>query len=225
MFVDELPQPACRNQYLLTKAFRESVVAEHEYREALFIAKRRMRMVKMRRYGQEPPRMLIDDAEYCFIADHVSYWLNRETMLEYARKLINTALLDDIDEMIDAHNKELKEYYDNMARESMGYTKIQKTEGKSIVYVMKCGDCYKIGVSKHPNARLKQLDERPFPVEIVMLSKMAEYPYDIEKELHDALADKRIGGEWFKLDHKDLVFIYDYFGSIGVEDEAYNPGV
>lgn len=39
MFVDELLRPTCLNQYLLTKAFWESVVAERKYREALFIAK------------------------------------------------------------------------------------------------------------------------------------------------------------------------------------------
>lgn len=37
MFVDELLRLTCRNQYLITKAFWESVVADRKYQEALFM--------------------------------------------------------------------------------------------------------------------------------------------------------------------------------------------
>ena len=79
------------------------------------------------------------------------------------------------------------------------YPKEPKPKNKYYIYLVKCGDRYKIGVSKDVNARIKQLDNRPYKVELVASSDLIEDAYKIEKELHIEYANYRIEGEWFNL--------------------------
>jgi len=64
---------------------------------------------------------------------------------------------------------------------------------------------YKIGKSISPRFREKTLQaEKPT---IIMLFKSPLTRPEIEKEIHQHFKEKRIRGEWFKLNAKDLLFI------------------
>lgn len=58
---------------------------------------------------------------------------------------------------------------------------------------------YKIGFSKDVEQRLKQLNNRPFPVRILATSGYLERPMKLEKQIHEFLEEYKIDGEWFDL--------------------------
>ena len=75
---------------------------------------------------------------------------------------------------------------------------------------MECGGKFKIGLSKNVERRKKQLDRRPFPVQIIYKSPELENVIDYERELHEVFEDKKISGEWFDLDEKDIDIIKNH---------------
>lgn len=83
--------------------------------------------------------------------------------------------------------------------------------GNCSVYLMvdTINDFYKIGISNNPKYREGTLQSEKPSIEL-LCSK--EYPSriiasSIEKALHDAFDSKRVRGEWFQLDGKDLIDI------------------
>lgn len=72
---------------------------------------------------------------------------------------------------------------------------------KSHVYIMRCGGYYKIGVSKDPERRARELDKRPYKVELVFVSSATEYAYKVESCIHEWLEEDKVGGEWFRFPH------------------------
>jgi T5orf172 domain len=72
---------------------------------------------------------------------------------------------------------------------------------KSYVYIITNGEDYKVGVSKHPDKRLKQLQTGSSEkLKIVSLFEVPEdVVYKMEKEAHKAVrAWYTKSGEWFK---------------------------
>jgi hypothetical protein len=76
------------------------------------------------------------------------------------------------------------------------------------VYLLKADNgLYKIGQSKVVDDRIKQLGlTLPYELSLVLTIK-SEYYKDLEAAFHESLADKRIKGEWFKLNKEDIEFI------------------
>ena len=165
---------------------------------------------------------IIDSEEGCFIADCESYWQDRETMIGFAQKIMETALKEGTEEKIMAQNETLNEYYEYFRSARAKLKKIEREKTPAYVYVMECASVYKIGVSKHPEYRRKELNERPYPLRIVLKSRLTENAYNIEKDLHEFFDCKRVEGEWFTLDKNDLEYIINYFMAIGVEDPMYS---
>lgn len=65
------------------------------------------------------------------------------------------------------------------------------------LYVLRAGAYYKIGRSKNPNERIKQLRiQLPFPVEVVYLFA-CEDAAAAEAHYHRLFDDRRANGEWF----------------------------
>lgn len=84
------------------------------------------------------------------------------------------------------------------------------------VYVVKCGDHYKIGSSTDPQQRLRALQTaQPEAVTLVHTIESARYKY-IERDLHRRFAGKRARGEWFALSDDDLAYIR------GLSSDGYN---
>ena len=58
---------------------------------------------------------------------------------------------------------------------------------------------YKIGISKTPNVRLKQLSTgNPSKIKIIQVF-CSNYPYYVENSLHQRYVQNRKEGEWFDL--------------------------
>ena len=88
---------------------------------------------------------------------------------------------------------------------------------KSCVYLFKCLDRYKIGVSKDVNKRLAQFRNLPFPIRLVSKSKPILNAYIMEKDLHSMCERYRVIGEWFNLP-QDMV---EYLSDIIITAEDY----
>lgn len=85
---------------------------------------------------------------------------------------------------------------------------------KGFVYVLQSPTgAYKIGRTKSPEDRLKTFSVKlPFEVEYTCLIK-AEDMYSAEKRLHEKFSEKRINGEWFKLNENDIDYIKSLQGA------------
>ena len=83
--------------------------------------------------------------------------------------------------------------------------KEKKKANPSMVYLMECGGRYKIGVTKDIERRVKELDKRPFPVNVVATSELFDEAYLAEKEFHEIYKEYRLNGEWFDIP-KDKLF-------------------
>lgn len=67
-------------------------------------------------------------------------------------------------------------------------------------------DNYKIGHSIDPKKRLRRIIKLPFKVEFFIIIESDDM-VALENELHDHFYQKRVNGEWFKLDDADLEYI------------------
>lgn len=80
---------------------------------------------------------------------------------------------------------------------------------RGYVYLLKMvnGEYYKIGRTKNYQNRLETFGVKlPFPVEYEYILQ-AKDMYQLERELHQRFADKRVGGEWFALSQADIDYI------------------
>ncbi len=71
-------------------------------------------------------------------------------------------------------------------------------ENNGFVYIISCGDAYKIGVAKNPEHRLRQLQTGNSEELLLEYTEGKINPYAVEKELHRSLQKYRTKGEWFK---------------------------
>ena len=68
---------------------------------------------------------------------------------------------------------------------------------------------YKIGISSNPGVREKTLQSQEPEIELLFYS---EGSYEDERTLHEIFVEKRVRGEWFSLDERDIDFIKRYRG-------------
>lgn len=73
------------------------------------------------------------------------------------------------------------------------------------VYLFKCLHRYKIGSSRNPRKRMSTM-QSPFPVEKLHLIRCSDMKAS-ERALHRQFAAKRVHGEWFELNEKDVEYI------------------
>lgn len=73
------------------------------------------------------------------------------------------------------------------------------------VYLFKCKGLYKIGKSKNPKQRLKTLQGTigAYPIEMIHAFPCADMK-QAESSLHRRYSDKRVRGEWFKLNWRSV---------------------
>lgn len=75
------------------------------------------------------------------------------------------------------------------------------------VYLLKCGDHFKIGFSKTPRKRLRQLRTgSPLPITVEHQLKTPHFRA-VEQQLHIHFRNKRGNGEWFTLSEDDVSYI------------------
>ena len=129
-----------------------------------------------------------------------------DDLLELGYGLVKYAL--NCRQLIEAHNEKRQI---ELEHEMSGYIKAcedKETENrrrrkskakKGYVYMLECGGKYKIGFSKDVERRMKQLDTRPFKLNLVTKSVFFNDAYDREQELHKYFEYKRLDGEWYNL--------------------------
>ena len=91
----------------------------------------------------------------------------------------------------------------------------------SFVYVLECKGRYKIGISTSPEHRITSLQiGNPFLISLVEKIRFnnGKEAKEAEKALHCMFESKKVRGEWFDLEKKDLNFIRDAQQTIGVID-------
>ena len=72
----------------------------------------------------------------------------------------------------------------------------ERIKNAGYIYILECGNRFKIGFSKNVENRIKQLDVRPFKLRL--LHKIYdEQAYDIEQALHKRLINYKVDSEWY----------------------------
>lgn len=86
-------------------------------------------------------------------------------------------------------------------------TTAAKSKWFGYIYLLQCGEFFKIGFSLTPRKRVQQLRTgSPHPIRLVHELRTSSYK-QIEKQLHRKFAAKRGKGEWFQLDPVDVEHI------------------
>jgi hypothetical protein len=82
------------------------------------------------------------------------------------------------------------------------------------VYIIKSAGIYKIGRCKSTKSRFKTYKtENPHPIKIILQEKVSDY-MGVEDHLLGMFKDKKVRGEWFKLDKNDLEKAREYLSSL-----------
>lgn len=83
----------------------------------------------------------------------------------------------------------------------------QKSTWYGYVYLLQCGEHFKIGYSLTPHKRVRQLRTgSPHPIRMIHELKTPCFKL-IEKQLHHKFRSKRGKGEWFTLAPEDVEYI------------------
>lgn len=92
---------------------------------------------------------------------------------------------------------------------------------KTQVYLMQdtTNNFYKIGCSKQPRYREKTLQSEKPTIELLFCFEGSRKD---EKYLHECFKEKRIRGEWFRLDDNDILYFKEYAGKIVKPWDCYH---
>ncbi|SFV55540.1 hypothetical protein MNB_SV-3-1137 [hydrothermal vent metagenome] len=76
-----------------------------------------------------------------------------------------------------------------------------------LLYLLEANGNYKIGITGNLASRMKDIQTgNPYLVKLVCTIEM-EDPQELEQSLHKLFKDKRMMGEWFNLNKKDVKYI------------------
>ena len=144
-----------------------------------------------------PSYMLFRNEDGFYLSTSMGQVATLEEAKYFAEEIVRYAKEHEKD--IEIHN--LKSELEFM-RSHYGEPKLnpkKRLPKKRYVYLLKCGDKFKVGVSKNVDRRIKELDKRPLPVNLVTKSKLVHCAFEAEKEIHEWLDEYRIDGEWFNI--------------------------
>lgn len=156
-----------------------------------------------------PILMLMDDGKK--YTPHILSGYNTLVLPSDVQELI-TDLMDYCENYTDTEIEQINQQIIKQTNECIGNCKSNKTSKKSksgYIYVLQCADKYKIGYSTNVEQRIRQLDTRPFKLNL-LLKCYSDKAYDIEQELHKQLIEFRLEGEWYNeflnmIDLKELI--------------------
>ncbi len=161
---------------------------------------------------------ITDDGYY--LSDCNGFVFESEDLIEIGKNLINYAKKHK--EELKQHNIENQKFYNEQFEWCKPTTKQRKPKTEAYVYILKCGAFYKIGFSKDVERRVKELDYRPFKIDVVYVSPLTSNAYEIEQRLHEWLEEYRRSGEWYDLPNEMLELIVGEIKRGVVEDEIYD---
>lgn len=105
----------------------------------------------------------------------------------------------EIDEINAGRQEEAKREMERQEAEARALMLEGRRKTKGHVYLFECGGRYKVGFSDNVERRAKQLDNRPFKLNIVAVSELLDNAYGIEQAIHEKLDKYKIHGEWYEL--------------------------
>lgn len=153
--------------------------------------------------------MVITDTGKALLATNSGYLYNQDELVQMEKEIellqaliINyrTFIAANGNEFIEAANERRLELVNTFYSSS---PKAPKSKKKTFVYLMhnKQNGFYKIGRSLNPVLRENTLQAQEPDVHLVF---QVEATAAYEAELHQKYAEKRIRGEWFRLEEKDV---------------------
>ena len=154
-----------------------------------------------------------DTEEGCFVFNCNGFIMGTEQMRYLAKRLLETAENTEPGAVDDCNQKREEE----LEKEMGGWNAVAKKpkpKRGACVYMLECGGRYKIGMSTDVNRRAAELDKRPFPVNIIAVSKATEKAYDVEQHVHEQLLPFKIAGEWYNLPENVAEIVKKYIERI-----------
>ena len=121
------------------------------------------------------------------------------------KELIERDIAEYSEEAFNSHRQanEARYFYDNT--ESAG--KFPKKLFPGYVYLMRDDSgLFKIGATSNLTKRLEQLKSANPSLQLLLFGERLE-PMVLERQLHEHFADKRVHGEWFKLEETDIALL------------------
>lgn len=146
-----------------------------------------------------------------YLNDCHGYVMEYEQVKEVCKGLLNYA--EKHKEELEQHNINTELKYEKIMNGE--YDSPPKEKSKAYIYLLECGGKYKIGVSKNIDRRIKELDRRPFKVNLLAKSDLINDPYIVEQKLHDWVKADRISGEWFDFSQEKLKVVKEKIENLG----------
>lgn len=147
------------------------------------------------------------------LSDQMGFIQSKNDMIQFAHQILKDARSVKQSD-IDYYNIELDKYYHP---EEYGMKRpnppIIRTPKPGYLYLIKCADKYKIGMTKNVGMRLKQLDTRPFRAELVRDVRVDD-ALGCERAAHKKFAQYKITGEWYSLTPSQVQEVLDYFAEV-----------
>lgn len=147
--------------------------------------------------------MVFESDEGTLLSDSAGYIATADEVKEIAARLVSFA--ESHGDYIDENNADVDSYHDELRHgiyRRDGATSRTSNGKKRYLYMFKSGkNMYKIGVTADVERRLKELNDRPYPVKLFAVSDVPFYrAFEVEREMHEIHKDDRINGEWFEID-------------------------
>lgn len=147
--------------------------------------------------------MVYESEDDAYLFNNAGYMATPDEMKAVIAKL--ASFMENKCDAITANNIKVDRFFEDLRRGVYHKEADQPSAPsgkKRYLYMFKSGkNKYKIGVSVDVGRRLKQLNNRPYPVELFAVSKVPFYrAFEVEREMHDLHASDNIDGEWFEID-------------------------
>lgn len=162
------------------------------------------------------PILLLEDDNGCYIPKE-SYDLmlpsEVDKIIEGLKKYKDTYS----DSYISNCNKEAREKELNEMRKLQEESKKSQKhrDAKGYIYLLECGGKYKIGYSNNVERRMKQLDTRPFSLNLIT-KVYSDIAFDVEQRIHKMMSKYKVEGEWYDISFDFSAYDFSEF-VLGVE--------
>jgi len=149
----------------------------------------------------------VDDKTYTVMVDQGGVVPSRDTFENIVSDCLEFYEVADREAIDDLNWRTLS----MIGRKGIVQGSISKPESKSgIVYLLKSGEHYKIGLSKSTNRRMMDISPK-LPIEPRLIHTIqTKDMYDLEATFHEHFKEKRTNGEWFLLTENDVEWIKSY---------------
>ena len=150
-----------------------------------------------------------DNGDYILI-DGYGFILNPDQM---------EAIGKSISKFAKKHTKQILDYNANLSEQmDMEMRKCysiphHKSKKPGFLYLVKCGDKYKIGMTNNVSRRMRQLDTRPYNLSLIKSVKVDDMPSK-ERVAHKKFAEFKEIGEWYSFTPAQVQEVLDYFAEV-----------